>query len=117
MNETDKRPVYIQLIDEIMIKILSSEFGPGTKLPAVRDLALILQANPNTVQRALAYVEERGLIYTQRTTGKYVTEDPAVIEEARRTLAKGYAAGYLEKMKKIGFNRSEAVSFAEKEEY
>ncbi len=116
MNDSDKRPVYIRLIDEIYMRILTSEYPPGSKIPPVRDLALTLQANPNTVQRALTYVEEQGLIYTQRTTGKYVTEDPEVIEQARRELAKEYADAYFQKMKSIGFEKTDAVAFISKEE-
>ena len=116
MNDTDVRPIYIRLIDEIYMRILTAEYPSGSKIPAVRDLSIMLQANPNTVQRALNYIEDRGLIYTQRTTGKYVTEDQSVIEEARRGLAAEYAAEYLDKMTRIGFEKADAASFIGKEE-
>ena len=116
MNDTDIRPVYVKLIDEIYMRILTSEYPPGSKIPTVRDLALNLRANPNTVQRALGYIEDQGLIYTQRTTGKFVTEDPSVIEKARRELAKEYKTEYFDKMKRIGFEKEEAVSFIEEKE-
>ena len=116
MNDTDSRPVYIRLIDEIYMRILTAEYPSGSRIPAVRDLALTLQANPNTVQRALNYIEERGLIYTQRTTGKYVTEDQSLIDEARRGLAEKYAAEYFDKMRFIGFDKTGAISFIGDEE-
>ena len=111
MNNTDLRPVYIRLIDDIYMRILTGEYPPGSKLPTVRDLALTMRANPNTVQRALGRIEEKGLIYTQRTTGKYVTENTSVINEARRSLAEQYADEYFENMKRIGFGSEEASSF------
>ena len=80
MNIGDSRPVYVQLIERIYTMVLSGEYKPGDRLPTVRELAGMMQANPNTVQRALFYLEDTGLIYTQRTTGKFITEDPAVIE-------------------------------------
>ena len=86
MNRNDSRPVYVQLIDRMYTMILSGEYKPGSRLPTVRELAEIMQANPNTVQRALFYLEEKGLIHTQRTTGKFITEDAGVIEEARKSI-------------------------------
>ena len=108
MNISDTRPVYVQLIDRIYTMVLSGEYPPGAKLPAVRDLAEKLQANPNTVQKALSYLEERGLIYTQRTTGKFITEDKAVIERARGSLARAYTIEYFQKMYMIGINMPKA---------
>ncbi len=116
MNNTDLRPVYIRLIDDIYMRILTGEYPPGSKLPTVRDLALTMRANPNTVQRALGRIEEKGLIYTQRTTGKYVTENTSVINEARRSLAEQYADEYFENMKRIGFGSEEASSFIREKE-
>ncbi len=116
MNNTDLRPVYIRLIDDIYMRILTGEYPPGSKLPTVRDLALTMRANPNTVQRALGRIEEKGLIYTQRTTGKYVTENTSVINEARRNLAEQYADEYFENMKRIGFGSEEASSFIREKE-
>ncbi|MBQ1848656.1 MAG: GntR family transcriptional regulator [Clostridia bacterium] len=116
MNNTDLRPVYIRLIDDIYMRILTGEYPPGSKLPTVRDLALTMCANPNTVQRALGRIEEKGLIYTQRTTGKYVTENTSVINEARRSLAEQYADEYFENMKRIGFGSEEASSFIREKE-
>jgi DNA-binding transcriptional regulator YhcF (GntR family) len=109
-------PVYIRLIDDIYMRILTGEYPPGSKLPTVRDLALTMCANPNTVQRALGRIEEKGLIYTQRTTGKYVTENTSVINEARRSLAEQYADEYFENMKRIGFGSEEASSFIREKE-
>ena len=116
MNNTDLRPVYIRLIDDIYMRILTGEYPPGSKLPTVRDLALTMCANPNTVRRALGRIEEKGLIYTQRTTGKYVTENTSVINEARRSLAEQYADEYFENMKRIGFGSEEASSFIREKE-
>lgn len=104
MNISDSRPVYVQLIDRIYKMVLSGEYPPGAKLPTVRELAELMQANPNTVQKALSYLEERGLIYTQRTTGKFITEDASVIEDAREALARAYTIEYLQKMYMIGFD-------------
>ena len=108
MNMSDTRPVYIQLIDRIYTMVLSGQYPPGAKLPTVRELAEQMQANPNTVQRALFYLEEQGIIYTQRTTGKFITEDSGVIERVRKSLAAVYSADYFRKMQQIGINVPDA---------
>ncbi len=109
MNAADSRPVYVQLIDKIYTMVLSGQYPPGAKLPTVRELAEMMQANPNTVQRALFYLEDRGLIYTQRTTGKFITDDPAVIENAREAMASQYTGEYLQKMAQIGVDAASAI--------
>lgn len=108
MNISDSRPVYVQLIDRIYTMVLSGQYPPGAKLPAVRDLAEQMQANPNTVQKALSYLEERGIIYTQRTTGKFITTDTEKIEGARSSLARRYTFEFFTNMKRIGVNAADA---------
>ena len=80
-------PIYAQLIRQIRAGIVSGAFSPGERLPSVRDLAMEAGVNPNTMQRALTELERDGLVYSQRTSGRYVTEDRAAIAEARHGLA------------------------------
>ena len=116
MNNSDSRPVYVQLIDRIYTMVLSGQYPPGAKLPAVRELAEQMQANPNTVQRSLSYLEEKGLIYTQRTTGKFITEDKTVIEQAREALAHAYTKEFFQKMYMIGIDTAGAKEIINKPE-
>ena len=83
----------------------------GEKLPSVRELAAEAGINPNTVQRAFAELERLGLIYTQRTSGKFVTEDAAAIDAARRALAEGQTRQYLAAMSALGFDRAALITF------
>ena len=108
MNTSDTRPVYVQLIDRIYTLVLSGQYPPGAKLPTVRELAEQMQANPNTVQKSLFFLEEQKLIYTQRTTGKYITEDKDVIESARASLARRYTMEFLQNMTRIGVSVNDA---------
>ena len=71
----DDRPIYIQLVEMLRIQIVSGKLKKGERIPSVRELALTARVNPNTMQKALAELEDEGLIYTERTNGKYVTED------------------------------------------
>ena len=82
-NFDNERPIYIQLVEQLRISILTSTFGIGEKIPSVRDLAMLAKVNPNTMQKALAELEEEKLIYTERTNGKFVTKDVKLINKIR----------------------------------
>mgnify|MGYP003044478568 CR=1 FL=1 len=102
-------PIYSQLIAQIKVGIVSGAFPPGERLPSVRDLATEAGVNPNTMQRALAQLEAEGLVYTERTTGRFVTEDTALLEQLRDETARAMTAEYLEKMRGIGYGPAEAA--------
>ena len=103
------RPIYQQLVDQIMMQIVSGQRKAGDKVPAVRELAAEAGVNPNTMQRALAQLEAEGLVYTERTTGRFVTEDTALLEQLRDETARAMTAEYLEKMRGIGYGPAEAA--------
>ena len=94
------QPIYTQLIEQLTLAILSGEYPTGGKLPAV---------NPNTMQRALAQLEQTGLLYTRRTSGRFVTEDETVIQEARLNLARERAEEFLRAMAQLGYDRQAAL--------
>jgi GntR family transcriptional regulator len=104
------RPIYAQLIEQIEINICSGVYAPGSKLPSVRDLAQEAAVNPNTMQKALSKLEEDGLVYTNRTSGRFITEDSKMIEQAKHKLAQEQISEFLEKMKSLGFGQAETLS-------
>jgi len=104
------RPIYSQLIEQIGIKICSGIYPPGSKLPSVRELAQEAAVNPNTMQKALSKLEEDGLLYTNRTSGRFITEDAKMIQQAKQKLAQDQILEFLEKMKSLGFGKSETLS-------
>ena len=103
------RPIYKQLKERILLKIVSGAYGAGTQLPTVRDLAEEAAVNPNTLQKALSELERDGLVYAQRTSGRFVTEDEMLIKQAKTDLAKEQIALFLDKMAAIGYDRQDAV--------
>lgn len=107
----NERPIYIQLVEIIRIEIVSGKFKKGQKIPSVRELALIMKVNPNTMQKALVELENEKLIYTERTNGKYVTEDEELIETVKRKLANEIVDNYLNSMKNIGIDYNSAVKY------
>ncbi len=107
-------PIYTQLYKHLALAIVSGAYSPGERLPAVRELALDAGVNPNTVQRALTELERGGLVYTQRTAGRFVTEDAERIERERQKLAEEEAGGFLTAMERLGYNRIQTVMLLEK---
>ena len=106
---TPDRPIYLQLYEQIKLAIISGTHPPGAKLPALRELAEEASVNPNTLQRALAELEKDGLVYTQRTNGKFVTEETAIINRAKNEMAIELVNAFLAKMAAIGYNRDESA--------
>ena len=101
------RPIYAQLIEQLERKICSGAYPLGTRLPSVRDLAQEASVNPNTMQRALARLEEDGLLYTNRTSGRFVTEDIGRIRQTKNKLAQEQVQEFLKKMTDLGFQQKE----------
>lgn len=107
-------PIYIQVLEYIKIYIISGTFKCGEKLPSVRDFALTFKVNPNTMQKALQELENDGLIYTERTNGKYVTEDNKIIEKLKDEYALTLAKSYFEGMKRIGLGKAESIKYLDR---
>ena len=105
-----ERPVYIQLIEQIQAGIISGHYKPGEKLPSVRDLAAEAAVNPNTMQKALVELERIELVYTNRTSGKYITSDVLMIKNLKEQAAKNQIIDFLDKMKQLGFETEEALT-------
>ena len=107
----DQRPIYIQLIEQIKLKIISGEYKPGQKFPTVRELAEEASVNPNTIQKALAELERAGLVYSQRTSGRFITEDVGMIKNIKLDIAKDEVVNFLESMKSLGLSNEEIMEF------
>ena len=105
------RPVYIQLIEEIQLRIVSGMYKSGTQLPSVRELAAEAAVNPNTMQKALSELERSGLVYSKRTSGRFITEDVQLIKNTRKSLANSQTDEFIQKMKGLGFEPDEMISF------
>lgn len=105
----DTRPIYLQLEDIIKSKIIAGIYKPGQKLPSVRELAAEAAVNPNTMQKALAELERSGLVYTQRTSGRYITEDTAIMQNLKHQLAHDLIYQFLEAMAHLGYTREESL--------
>lgn len=105
----DSIPIYSQIVNELTVRIARHDYLPGQKLPSVRDIAAQACVNPNTVQRALTELERNGLVRTERTNGRFVTEDEKVLKEIYKSLSSAYIDEMIEKLRNIGMNDTEIV--------
>ena len=107
------RPIYVQLKEKIKLMIISGAYPPGSKLPPVRDLAEEASVNPNTLQKALMDLEKEGLVYSQRTSGRFVSEDEEMIKVAKKDLALEQIEIFFKKMSGMGYDKKEILTLIE----
>lgn len=109
----EKSPIYAQIAQHIKMQIVSQEIKSGDQLPTVREFAEAAGVNPNTMQRAFTELEREGMVYSQRTAGRYVTDDQELIATKRRELARNELQSFSQNMEKMGFNRLEIIPVLE----
>lgn len=106
-NLDSSRPIYLQIIERVQMDIITGRYQPGDKLPSVRDLAQESAVNPNTMQKALSELERSGLIYSQRTSGRFITEDKELIHQMKKELAAAEVSAFVAHMKQLGITPEE----------
>ena len=105
----NNKPIYLQLVDIIKLKIISKELKPGSKLISVRDMAQEFGVNPNTMQRALSELERENLLYSQRTSGRFVTDNEDNINQLREEVAKVEILSLYNILTKLGYKKEELI--------
>lgn len=113
-NITAGRPVYMQLIEQLELAIVTGEYPPGSRIPAVRELATEAGVNPNTMQRALQDLESRGLLQAQRTSGRIVSADSDTLQALRTQRAEIHVADFLQQMHKLGYTKEDTLDLLQK---
>lgn len=113
-NLEENMPIYVQIMNKIRGSVASGELEPGQRIPSVRELASDFGVNPNTMQRALTELEREGLLISERTAGRFVTQDERFISELRREAAIAAAESFRKEMEALGFTQKEAVDFFRK---
>jgi len=104
------KPVYLQIAERIRRAVLAGRYPSGSQIPTVRQLALEAAVNPNTVQHALAELENEGIIIARGTIGRYVTEDRQVLENCRKRLAEELVYGFLESMAQLSISEEQIIA-------
>ncbi|MGI5959048.1 MAG: GntR family transcriptional regulator [Massiliimalia sp.] len=110
------RPIYVQLVEQMKLRIIAGTYPPGSKLESVRDLAAQAGVNPNTMQKAMAELERDGLVFTQRTAGRFITEDTDMIQQMKKSFALKEIQEFLQKMQRLGLSKEEIITILESEQ-
>ena len=111
-----QRPIWSQLVEQIQLRIVTGRYPAGSRLPSVRELAADASVNPNTMQRALSQLEADGLVCSQRTSGRFVTEQEETIMELKKTLAQNLVRDFLTRIEALGYTAKEAAQLLEAED-
>ena len=109
----EDKTIYKQLVEKLKLQIILGFFKPGDKLPSVRELSSIIRVNPNTIQRSLSELEDVGLIFTKRTSGKFVTENQKIIHQIKKELAIEKTDKFINDMNELGLNKNEVIKLLE----
>lgn len=110
---TDDIPIYLQIMNHMKTQIAAGNLPPGEKIASVRELAMEAGVNPNTMQKALAELEREGVLYSQRTAGRFVAENKSQIEGLQKQMAKEQIIRFAQTMKKLGYQPEEALHLFE----
>lgn len=108
-------PIYMQIMYTIKQKIVSGQWPPGTRVPPVRELSVEFGVNPNTAQRSLSELEREGLLYAERTTGRFVARDQRLIKQVQAEMAEAYVQKFLAEMDALGYSRQEILALVYKD--
>jgi GntR family transcriptional regulator len=115
MNFQNDVPIYLQIMDQIKKQIIAGKLNKGDKLSSVRELALEMKVNPNTIQRMFQELEREELVQTQRGMGRYVTNDEKKITELKEKMSESIIQSFLTEMSALGFGKDDIMKLIEKE--
>ncbi len=109
-------PVSVQIAHQIRYEILSGKYRADEQIPPVRQLAAEASVNPNTMQKALAKLEEEGLLCVRGTIGRFVTSDLAVLERAKTMMRREAVNRWVHEASELGMTREEMILYLKEEE-
>lgn len=106
----NESPIYLQIVDAIKMQIAQGTLKPSDQVPAVRELAVTAGVNPNTMQKALSELEREGVLYSQRTAGRFVAEPKAGGTSMREELSQKHLQAFVDSMRTLGYADGEIVT-------
>lgn len=114
-NFNDNAPIYLQIANTLKRDIAAGAYPPGSRLPSVRDLALEAGVNPNTMQRALSELERSGLVNSQRTAGRFITENASALTELRKSMSRQIITELFTKLRSLGMSDEQILETVKEE--
>lgn len=110
-NYTAGIPIYLQIMDKMKRRIVTGAWSAGERIPSVRDLAIEFGVNPNTMQRALTELEREGMLFSERTAGRFVTNSTEAIAEMRMKMANSLIQSFWHSIEQLGFTHAEVAQW------
>ena len=107
-------PIYMQIVEQIKLMIIKEELKPGDKIPTVRELAITAGVNPNTMQKALSELEREGVLYSNRTAGRFVSENKDVCGDMQNQAIKNQVSGFVNAMRSMGVSNEQIINEVKK---
>lgn len=105
------QPIYLQIMERIKKEIVSEKLLPQQQLPTVRDLALQYQVNPNTVQRALSELERLNLVKSDRTVGRFVSDDLELIQSLKKQMIMEKVETFVNEIEQLKVSQEESINY------
>ncbi len=109
-------PVYLQIAQRIRAEIIRGTYPPKSQIPSVRQLALTAAVNPNTVQHALTALETEGIIYSEGTAGRFVTDNTELIDAARHEAAHQLVDEFVSRAAQLSISKDELIDMIKEED-
>lgn len=113
---TGDKPVYQQIMEHLRCAVLTGGYQPGARIEPVRELAMMANVNPNTMQRALSELEREGILVGCGTLGRFVTSDEDILNAARRATRIEAARSCAAKLQAFGLTLEAAAALLKEEE-
>jgi GntR family transcriptional regulator len=104
------KPIYVQIANRISQRIARNDLEPGEKLPSVRDMAIHIGVNPNTIQRTYSELERMRIVETRRGQGTFVTEDVEILKKVKTQLQNEIVEHFISNMKELGLTEEEMLT-------
>lgn len=109
MEFTNNKAIYLQIMDLISEKVLKGTWGEGEKIPSVRQLAVELEVNPNTVARSYSSLQDDGIIFNKRGIGYFISEEASKLVQSveKATFMKNDVPNFFKKIQLLGVSWDE----------
>ncbi|CAM3961679.1 GntR family transcriptional regulator [Mesobacillus zeae] len=108
------KPIYMQIVDRIIIDIVQGKQQPGDKLPSVREMAVQMGVNPNTIQRTYTELERMNVVETRRGQGTFVSENGELMEQIARSMQDELIGSFIQRMEEIGVGKTQVIALLQR---
>ncbi len=114
MEFNNNSPIYTQIVELFKSRIASGQYAPGDRVESVRELSLTMGVNPNTMQRAMSELERDGYLFSERTSGRYITKDTELVDKLKYEMIGSILDKFIQEMLNLGYGKNEIAKLLQK---